>query len=282
MLILTNTTDTLEVVLGGNIVTSQLKCYSSYRDITSTTITPQRNALNTNNTTAVNIVGSPASSTQRVIDYLSIFNTDTNTAIVTVRLNDNGTTYILFQATLGVGEKIEYVEGSGFKVITNAGSIKTSINQGVSPVSTSLSQTVITSNVVNANPTLNTLADITGLNFPVVNGNTYFFRFVIFYGANLTTTGARFTINGPSFTLLGYNSEYPSNATTRATNNLAAYQQPATTTTATATTLGNIAVIVGFITPSADGDVQAQFASEISSAAITAYAGSFVEYKQVI
>lgn len=43
----------------------------------------------------------------------------------------------------------------------------------------------------------------------------------------------------------------------------------------------NIAVIEGFITPSANGTVIARFASEITASAIVAKAGSIVMYQQV-
>lgn len=44
---------------------------------------------------------------------------------------------------------------------------------------------------------------------------------------------------------------------------------------------GNIATIEGYISPSANGTVIARFASEVASSAITAKAGSFVEFMQV-
>lgn len=41
-------------------------------------------------------------------------------------------------------------------------------------------------------------ANLTDLSFPVEANTSYYFRFVIHYTTNLTTTGARFAVNGPA------------------------------------------------------------------------------------
>lgn len=140
----------------------------------------------------------------------------------------------------------------------------------------------ITADVTNNNGTANTLADVTGLSFPVSAGLTYKFRFVIFYTAAATTTGSRWTINGPAFAAgnLRYRSEYTLTATSRTFNEgQTAYNAPAAANASSLTAL-NMAVIEGTITPSAGGSVVARFASEIASSAIVAKAGSYVEYQQ--
>ncbi len=116
MIVLTETTDNLQAVLAGAITTNQLNCAASWRDITTSAYTPGRSVIDTNSTTDVNIVAAPAASTQRVIDYVSIYNADTVAAIVTVKIDANGTEYPLFKATLAAGETLEYVEGSGWSV----------------------------------------------------------------------------------------------------------------------------------------------------------------------
>lgn len=133
MIVLTQTTDVIQVVLGGAVTTNQLNCLANYRDITTSAYTPGRTVTNTNGTTAVNLVPSPGASTQRVVDFLSVFNRDTANAEVTVRFSDNGTFYTLFQAVLAPNEKLEYAEGDGFKVLNTAGSIKTAVNQSTAP-----------------------------------------------------------------------------------------------------------------------------------------------------
>ena len=114
MIILSNTTDNLQVVLAGNVSANQLQCVSSWRDITTTAYTPGRTVINTNNTTDVNVVAAPAASTQRVVDLVNIYNNDTANATVTVKLDDNGTEYILWKGVISPMQTLSYVEGAGF------------------------------------------------------------------------------------------------------------------------------------------------------------------------
>lgn len=282
MIILTNTTDKIQVKLNGAITTNQLRCFASYRDTTLTSISPLRNAINTNGSTYVDLVDSPASSTQRIVDYISVFNSDSVNAVVTISFNDNGTLYELFVTTLGVGEKIEFQEGQGFKVLSNAGSVKTSINQGSNTITTALSTGVLSSDVINNNAVANTLQDVTGLSFPVLATKKYYFKFIIIYTANATTTGSRWSISGPTIGQLNYMSEYSLASTTTTRNaQFITYDLPVASNTSSAAVAGNMAVIEGTITPTADGNVTARFASEVAAAAITAKAGSIVYYQQL-
>lgn len=116
MIVLTETTDTLQVVLGGSVTTNQLRCTSSWRDVTTTAYTPGRTVTNTNNTSDVNLVDSPASSTQRVVDLVNIYNDDTVSAVVTVKFDANGTEYVLWKGTLIAGQTLTYCEGAGWSV----------------------------------------------------------------------------------------------------------------------------------------------------------------------
>ncbi len=116
MLILSQTTDNLQVVLAGAVTTNQLNCFASWRDVTTTDYTPGRSVINTNNTTDVDAVAGPAASTQRVVDFVSVYNADTAAAIVTVKFDANGTEYPIVKVTLAAGETLEYVEGSGWSV----------------------------------------------------------------------------------------------------------------------------------------------------------------------
>lgn len=134
----------------------------------------------------------------------------------------------------------------------------------------------LTGDVVNNNAVANTLADITGLTHAVVSGTSYYFKAVILYTSAATTTGARFTVNGPTMTAIGYRSEYTLTATTTTLNShLDARQLPAASN-ASALLVGNVAYLEGMFTPSANGTFAIQFASEVSSSAITAKPGSFL------
>lgn len=136
--------------------------------------------------------------------------------------------------------------------------------------------------VVNNNAVANSIADVTGLSFPVVAGTKYSFKFFIVYSSAVTTTGARWSINGPAATFIHYRSQYPTTATAITNNTaLAGYNLPAASN-ASSLTANNIAIIEGIIQPSANGTVIARFASEISASAITAIGGrSYVEYSVI-
>ena len=285
MLILTETTDSIQIVLDSAITTNQLSCFSSWRDIATGTYTPGRTVSTSNDTTDADIVPAPAASTQRVVDMISVFNSDTVNSNVTIKFDANGTEYNLFHVTLAPSEKIEYQEGQGFKVFATSGAVKQSINQGNNVMNSSMTAVVLGSNVVNNNAVANTIASVTGLSFPVTAGNTYYFFFSIDYTAAATTTGSRWSITGPAApTRLCFMSEYSLAATTTTRNaNVITYDLPAASSaTSAGTTTGNRAVIEGMITASANGDVIARFASEVANSAITAKAGSVCYYQQLI
>jgi hypothetical protein len=283
MIILSETTDKLEVVLGGSVTTNQLQCFTSWRDRTSTTFVAGRTVINTNNTTDVIIAGAPASSTQRVIDYISIYNNDTVNQTVTVKLDANGTEYILFKTTLATTEKIEYHEGQGFKVIASTGAVKQSINQGANASTSGLTAVVLGSDVTNNNAVANTIADVTGLSFSVTANKTYYFKFVIRYTAAATTTGSRWGVNCTAglATNLTMISEYTLTATTSTRNAMVqAFDSPAASN-ATSVVAVNMAIMEGHFTPTADGTFIARFASEVANSAIVAKAGSVCYYQQL-
>lgn len=282
MLILDATTDTLELDLLAAHTTSALPFLVSYRDITSSAYTPGNQFGNSNGTTDVVLCSAPAASTQRVIDHILVRNADTVSHTVTVRFVDNVTEYNVFQAVLASGDVLQYNDGQGWTVLSNNGSLKMAIVQGSNSVTSGLSTTTITADVINNNAVANTIADVTGLSFPVVSGQRYWFRFVIHYNAAATTTGSRWSITGPTTTDLNYRSQYSLTTTTQTLNHgLSAYDTPAASNATSAATGSNIAIIEGFILPSANGPVIARFASEVASSAITALRGSFVQYLAV-
>jgi len=114
----------------------------------------------------------------------------------------------------------------------------------------------------------------------VTSGLTYWFRFLIPYNAAIATTGSRWSINGPYPTFLSYFSRNTLPATTETVNYVNAYNSPSAANASSLTT-GNTALIEGLIVPSQNGTVIARFASEVSSSAITARAGAFVQYMAI-
>lgn len=281
MIILTTTTDALQVKLNGAITTNELPIIAMYRDMSDSEFTAGRSLNTTNGATDVSFVPAPAASTQRIIDFICITNTDTVSHVVTIKYDANGTEYTLKELSLGVGESIEYNNDYGWKVYGNNGAVKTSLNQGTSPANSTLNVVIQPTDVVNNNAVANTIADVTGLSFPVVAGNRYYFKFVIDFTSAIATTGSRWAISGPSLTRLVMRSNYTLAATTETLNSgISAYDTPAASN-ASSIAIGNMAILEGYIQCSANGNVIARFASEVSSSAITAKAGSLVQWLQI-
>ena len=136
----------------------------------------------------------------------------------------------------------------------------------------------LASDVTNVNATGDTLEDVTGLEFSATSGTTYRFRAVIAYTSNAGANGSRWTINGPTTSLLAYTSHYQLTETTMTTNNATAYAIPAASNASTVVTAGATAEIVGIVTPSATGTIIVQHASERANSTITALAGSTLEW----
>ena len=284
MIILSETTDSLQVVLGGSVTTNQLQCMTSWRDRTSTTFVAGRTVTNTNNTTDVDLAPAPAASTQRIIDFISIYNKDTVNAVVTIKFDANGTEYILFKTTLAADEKLEYQEGQGFKVIATSGAVKQSINQGANASTSGLTAVILGSDVVNNNAVANTIQDVTGLSFSVTAGKMYYFKFIIYYTAAATTTGSRWAVSCTAglATNLSMTSEYSLTTTTTTRNaNVQAFDSPAASNATSAAVTNNMAVMEGYFIPTATGTFIARFASEVAGSAITAKTGSVCYYQQL-
>lgn len=285
MIILSETTDNLQIVLDSPVTTNQLQCFTSWRDRTSTTFVAGRSLVNSNNTTDVVIVSAPSSSHQAIVDYISIYNKDTTNASVTVKLDANGTEYILFKTALAPTEKIEYQEGQGFKVLASTGAVKQSINQGANaPLTNDMSTVILGSDVTNNNAIANTIADVTGLSFSVKNTKKYYFKFIIYYTAAATTTGSRWGVNCSAglATNLTMISEYSLTTTTTTRNaQIQGFDLPAASNATSASTANNMAILEGYFIPTADGTFIARFASEVASSAIVAKAGSVCYYQQL-
>lgn len=284
MIILSNTTDKIEISLGATVSSFPMYCVSSWRDRTSTTFEAGRTLATASNISDVDISGSPASSTQRLIDYISIYNADINSNTVTIKYHDNGTNYTLFTALLYQGYSLLYSEGDGWKVIDNGGQ-EIKLVQRTTQYNTddNITDVILGANIANNNAVANTMQDVTGLSFSVTSGNTYWFRYNVRYSAAATTTGSRWAISAPATTFLTYRSNYTLTTTSQTSNDgLGSNDLPATSNASSASVTSNHAYVEGIIRPSADGYVQARFASEVAGSAITAAIGSKLSYMQII
>lgn len=114
MLRLDTTTRTLQIQLSGAVTTNQLPVLVAYSDKAATTYDGNSQASTTNDTTAVSICDAPAASVVRDIDYLSVWNRDTVSQIVSIIFDDNGTPYTLLRITLTIGEQLVYTHAEGW------------------------------------------------------------------------------------------------------------------------------------------------------------------------
>ena len=122
-----------------------------------------------------------------------------------------------------------------------------------------------------------------GLKFPVVSGETYWFRFTIIYSSNSGLRGSGWAINGPTLGAgdASYRAEWSSGAKSRQLyDGLTGYDATVANASAAATA-GNIAIIEGIIKCSASGDVIARMLSENITNTITAKKYSSVQYKKI-
>lgn len=279
MIILNDTTN-LTLELGGSVTTNQLPCYSSFRDCAVGELTPSFTTLDSNNTTPVNLVPAAPANKTRIVDFFNVYNLDTASEQVIIKVG----TGRLFSVVLSAGETLQYTDSQGFQVLTTAGSVKQSINQGANTTSSETQILVLASNVVNNNAVANTMQDVTGLSFSVLAGKLYEFEFNIEYSSAATATGSRWGVSASAGTAanLSLISEYSLTATTATRNALVqAFDSPAASNASSATLGNNWANIKGVIRATADATFIARFASEVSSSAITALAGSTVKWRQI-
>lgn len=278
MLILFAANDGIQISLGAASA-APLQCVGSYRGVNATDYNPRPFAGQTNGVTAVELLSGDGNEA-KVIDFLTIKNPNAANAEVIVAMEIGGTVREIVRVVLAQHERLQYQDGIGFTCYASSGAAKHSLNQGVNSVQTGDGLTILGADVTNANATANSIADVTGLSFPVTNGTRYWFEFRIRYTAAATTTGSRWSINGPTFNELTYGSDVPLTTTSQTNNrSLGAYDLPAASNASSGAAAGNIAFIWGFIRPTADGIVIARFASEIASSAIVAKAGSYVRYR---
>lgn len=283
-MIILASTDALRVVTTAAV---QTWVHVSAVDLTVATaaVSPlrQNSSISTATTTAV--LSAPASGTVRTVKTCTIRNAHATTSqTVTVVHYDGTLASELLTSVLPAGYAIHYDESRGWSVRDTRGREvgNNDLTVGSAAVN-ALNLATLAADVTNNNGVANTIQDVTGLSFAVVSGETYWFRFTIQFTSAATTTGSRWSINGPAASALRYDSCYSLTATTLTFNEgLAAYDLPAASNATSAATGSNMAFVEGFITPSADGTVIARFASEVASSAIVAKAGSMCQWVRTL
>lgn len=113
VLVLTNTTDSIEAKLTAPVATNQPIAIVHYADTTSTSLTEASSSALLNNTTPVTIVGSPAASTRRVVKEITVYNNDTADVELTLQYNFNSVIRIFRKVTISVGDSYILSEDKG-------------------------------------------------------------------------------------------------------------------------------------------------------------------------
>jgi hypothetical protein len=115
-MIINNTNETIEIVLGGNVVSTQASFVCSFNEISPTTITPFQTNGTSNNTTVVTVMGSPSSSNQRQLREINIRNNDTSPITLIVRFNNTSITIQIYRVVLQRNETLIYTQDIGWNV----------------------------------------------------------------------------------------------------------------------------------------------------------------------
>ena len=281
MILLTSTSDVLSVVTSS---TADIDVHASYVDLNAGVVTPARDNTLITTATTTTIVSSPASSTYRTVKSIFIRNAHATTSNdVTITHTDGTTTVDLCKVTLLAGYTLHYDEGNGVKIKDSFGrDLLNETNNGSGAAVNALNLVVLNADVTNNNATANTIADVTGLSFSVTSGETYWFYANIQYTSAATTTGSRWSMNGPTGTWR-YSSQYSLTTTSVTINTgLTTADLPAASNASSAATASNNAWVEGFFTATANGTVIVRFASEVSASAIVAKAGSILQWVRVI
>lgn len=120
-MILDATTKSIELDLGEAHTTNAIPITVDYVDLTTTTTTPGCSDTASNGTTAVTIVSAPAASTQRKVNYISVYNADTVSHNVTIQLNNNSTLRSIIVVSLGSGQTLQYTDINGWGLLNEVG-----------------------------------------------------------------------------------------------------------------------------------------------------------------
>jgi hypothetical protein len=271
MLLLTSITDKVRLTSTG---TANLDVHASYVDYTATTQTPARTNTAISSATTTDIVGVPGSSTTRNVKFLSVRNSHASASNGVTILHTDGTTAVtLWVGTLLAGETVVFHEGTGWQYLDANGNPKLAATK----LNTMLR---VTNDVINATTSF---ADITDLTVALLSGKKYAFVAYLFHQTNATTTGAQFGVNiGAAPTVLNVSAiqQITSVVTGGAwgSGNMVAARDTAAVAETTGPGAANmLAIVAGFIIPSADGTFAMRCASEVAVAAgLTVKAGSWM------
>lgn len=123
-MILSNTSQTsIEVVLAGAVTTNQLVCTAGWIDTPSQDFASGQQSVLTNDTTAVELVPAIEDTFRREVKFINIYNADTATATVIIRVNVGASTSILQKVVLRSGYTLCYEDNRGWYTLNADGAI---------------------------------------------------------------------------------------------------------------------------------------------------------------
>lgn len=286
MIALVSTTCRVQLTASG---TTDLDVHASYVDESGGTYTPGRKNTNITSTSATDVVASPASSTDRLVKTLHVRNAHADMVTVTIEHRDSASTTVeLVKVALASGAALHYDEHRGWRVLDPRGrELRARVLGFVQSTGTDLDVVVLSSDDVNNNASANTAEDVAGLtlSYPDLSPETYWFRFVVQYTSASTNTGSRWMVNFNTLTSMIVRSDYSRTTTAQTVNEgIELFDAPSSANTNSASTGANIAVVEGFWTSAGAGPSSfwLRFASEVSSSAITAKAGSIAHWMQTL
>lgn len=213
-----------------------------------------------------------ATSTRTRVGVMSFRNADASvTCDCTVQMVDGTNTEVLIKATLLPGETLHFTGTSWVHYDSNGGAY--------GPSNPKLdAKLYVSTDVVNATTSF---ADITGLTVALQSGKRYAFEARLIHVNNASTTGSQFGVNigaAPTTLVVGtIDTVTPSVTAAAVSAGAATALDTAITAQTTGSTSNRLAVISGFIRPSADGTFAIRCKSEVAVAAgLTVKAGSWL------
>src|SRR3990167_8545809 len=161
MIILEDDTKTLEMFLG-EAATTELPYFVSFQDTSSKNVSTYgtKNGT-TNDTTDVTICSAPANIYRRLIQNISVRNSDNVTHVVTIQLDDTATERTIIKTSILVDETLHYEAERGWYVTDANGGLKSGLANSV----TSLTVTSLTATRVVFAGTGGVLSDDSGFTF---------------------------------------------------------------------------------------------------------------------
>lgn len=130
MIILDDTTKSLQIRLGSLVTTNEISFMSSWVDGTVTTYTPVSADGETAGTTWVTLVPAPAAATQRQLKQLVVRNADTQNASVELAVKVGANRRVILTLELIPGSHLSYDDGVGFRTLDAGGAILQSAAAG--------------------------------------------------------------------------------------------------------------------------------------------------------